>query len=77
MAKNKLGNLNDHLFAELERLSDESLTGENLESEIKRAMAVTTVAREIISCGYLVLKARIAADNTLTGSKIMPGMLDE
>lgn len=50
MEKNKLGNLNDHLFAELERLSDKSLIGENLDTEIKHTMAVTTVVREIISC---------------------------
>ena len=34
--KNKLSDLNDHLFSQLERLSDEALTPEEIEREAKR-----------------------------------------
>ena len=37
MAKNKLSDLNDHLFAAIERLNDEDLTSDQLEIETKRA----------------------------------------
>lgn len=47
MAKNKIDDLRDHLFAQLERLGDESLKGEELEAELQRAKMVATVAREI------------------------------
>ena len=55
--KNKLSDLNNHLFAQLERLSDEYVKGEELEQEIRRAEAVCGVASQIIENGNLALKA--------------------
>lgn len=46
--KNKFSNLNDHLFAQLERLSDEDLKPEQVELEAKRAAAMVDVADQII-----------------------------
>lgn len=37
--RNTLGDLTNHLFAELERLGDESLSGDALREEIERARA--------------------------------------
>ncbi|MBJ6360843.1 hypothetical protein ACFOQM_05965 [Paenibacillus sp. GCM10012307] len=54
--RNTLGDLNNHLFAQLERLGDEELTGEKLEAEINRARAVMGVASKIIDTGALVMK---------------------
>lgn len=72
--KNKLTDLNDHLFAQLERLSDEDLSGEELVQEIKRSQAVANVAREIIQNGSLVLKAqKMHSDGLLLGTP--PAML--
>ena len=75
MTQNKLGDLNNHLFAEIERLSDESLTGEALEAELKRAKAVTGVASQIIANGNLVLKALRSADDALSADYKVPKML--
>lgn len=55
--KNKLSDLNNHLFAELERLSDEDLKGDNLNSEIERAKAIASVSAQLISNATLQLKA--------------------
>lgn len=41
---NKLSDLNNHLFEELERLNDESLTGEALQEERERAKTMATIA---------------------------------
>ena len=63
--RNTLGDLNNHLFAQLERLSDEELKGDKLLEEIGRARAVTDVASQIIENGALVLKAQKVYDDLL------------
>lgn len=55
--KNKLSDLNNHLFAQLERLSEEDLTTERLELEVKRTDAIVDVAKQIVSNADLQLKA--------------------
>lgn len=55
--KNKLGDLNNHLFAQLERLADESMTPEQLETEVKRAEAIVAVADKITGNADLQLRA--------------------
>lgn len=55
--KNKIQDLNDHLFAQLERLNDEDLTQEQLEKEIQRSKAVTAVSNQIINDAKLALDA--------------------
>ncbi|MNJ51296.1 hypothetical protein D3C77_465960 [compost metagenome] len=74
--KNTLGDLNNHLFAQLERLSDEELAGEKLVDEISRAKAVTSVASQIIANGTLVLEARKLADDRMNADTKIPKMLE-
>lgn len=57
MTKNKLSDLNNHLFAQLERLSDEALDAEKLEQEVQRAEAIVKVADKITQNADLQLKA--------------------
>ena len=68
--KNKLSDLNDHLFCQLERLNDDELTGAELEEEIARASAMTSVASQIISNASLILKAHTATDNMANNIKL-------
>lgn len=67
--KNKQTDLNDHLFAQLERLGDEDLKGEELEAEIERSRAITNVAKHLISSGALALQAQVKLEDGLIRKK--------
>lgn len=57
MMKNKLADLNNHLFAQLERLGEEGLSAEAIAAEVERAGAITDVAEQIIRNVDVQLKA--------------------
>ena len=70
MTKNKLSDLNDHLFAQLERLADEDLSAEQLEAEVKRADAIVSVADQITENAKLSLTAaKLYAEH---GAAVLP-----
>lgn len=58
--KNKLTDLNDHLFSQLERLGEENLSGEKLNDELRRSKGMSGIAKDIISNAQLVLDAAVA-----------------
>lgn len=74
--KNTLGDLNNHLFAQMERLSDEELKGEELKEELGRAKAITSIASQIIQNGHLVLSAKRAMEDSVDADKKIPKMLE-
>jgi len=66
--KNKLIDLNNHLFAQLEKLSDDDLKAEQLQEELSRAKAVTGVAAQIINNAKLALDAHKSINEGLIKS---------
>lgn len=60
--KNTLSDLNNYLFEQIERLTDDELDDEGLEKEIKRSGAVQKIAKTIIDNGHLALKAQARID---------------
>lgn len=71
--KNKLSDLNDHLFAQLERLSEEGLTTEQIDAEVKRGHAIVAVADQILRHASLqVQAAKIVSDHGIDPSPHLP-----
>lgn len=76
MMKNTLGDLNNHLFAQLERLSDEDLKGEDLREEIERSKSITHIAAKIIENGSLILDAKKMVADSMNADTKLPQLLE-
>ena len=75
--KNKLSDLNNHLFMELERLGDESLKGEALKEELGRAKGIASIATQVVMNAKTVLDAAKFADERMDIDTPVPSMLIE
>ena len=72
--KNTLTDLNNHLFAQMERLSEESLNVEQLAFEAERSKSLTIIARTIVDNARLVLDAQTRI-NDIPERKELPAIL--
>lgn len=73
--RNTLLDLNDHLFAQMERLDVDGMTPEQLDMEINRARAMSNVAAQIINNANVVLNAERFRDEKLDANTKVPRML--
>lgn len=73
--RNKLEDLNNHLFAQLERLGDETMDGDKVRKEIERGKAISSVASQIIASGNLALQAAKLMDNREDANTSLPKLL--
>ena len=74
--KNTLGDLNNHLFAQLERLGEEELSGDKLLEEIARSKAISEIAKNVIENANVVLQAQKHMDEFRGTDSTMPRMLE-
>nr|DAW67222.1 MAG TPA: hypothetical protein [Caudoviricetes sp.] len=56
--RNTLADLNNILFEQMERLQDDDLKGENLETELKKTKSIVDVASTVIENATLSLEAQ-------------------
>jgi hypothetical protein len=71
--KNKLSDLNDHLFAQIERLANEDLTPEKIETEVRRGNAIVAVADQVLRHATLqVQAAKILSDHGIDPTSHLP-----
>lgn len=75
--KNKLTDLNNHLFAQLERLGDESLKPDEIDREVKRAAAIVEVSEQLIRSATVSLgAAKLVAEHGFKARDAMPPLLE-
>lgn len=75
--RNTLGDLNNHLFAQLEKMDDDELTGEQLDNEIRRTEAMAKISEQIIKNGELQFRAMKHMDEYgYERQKAIPDMLE-
>jgi hypothetical protein len=71
--KSRLSDLNDHLFAQIERLSQEDLTAEQIDTEVKRGNSIVAAADQILRHATLqVQAAKILSDHGLDPTSHLP-----
>lgn len=73
--KNNLSSLNDYLFEELERLNDDEDLEKNLDKELKRSKAISSIAKNIIDNANVVLEAAKLQNEYGLEKKELPKLL--
>lgn len=73
--QNKLIDLNNHLFEQLERLNDEELSEDDMRKEIERSKAMASISNQIIENARLNLNATELALEYGENFKNLPPML--
>lgn len=76
--KNTLSDLNNYLFEQLERLSDDDMTEDQLERELRKTDSIVKVSEKIIANGELAFKTMQHMDNYgygLSENRALPPML--
>lgn len=64
MARNKIEDLRNHLFASMERLNDDDLTAEQIELETRKAKSLAQLSSAIIESAKLEINYLQATDQS-------------
>lgn len=74
--KNTLNDLNNFLFAQLERLDNEEMDSDQLADEINRTKAITLISNQVIQNANLVLEAKKLAYDRTEEDFSLPKMIE-
>jgi hypothetical protein len=72
MAKNTLSDLNNHLFAQLERLGEEDINQDQLKIEVDRSKAMNSIAKNIIDNARVALEGVQLSYNAIPSNQSLP-----
>lgn len=74
--KNKLIDLNNHLFTALERLNEEGMSEDDVRNEVRRAKAVVDVGKIVVENGRLMLDGAELQANYPNSNIDLPSLLE-
>lgn len=74
--KRSLADLNEYLFDELDRLSNEDLSGDELSLEVNRSNAITRIAERVIASADIAIRALKLKEDAMDASFKLPKLLD-
>ena len=74
--KNKITDLNNHLFEQLERLNSDELAGEKLKEEIERGKAMAGIATQIVNAAKITVDAMRLIKNGEVRKEDLPIVFD-
>ena len=77
MARNKINDLRDHLFAALERLDNDELSAEELQKELDKAEAVAQIGNVIINSAKIEVEFIKATGIIKTNTNLFKDIQDE
>lgn len=73
--QNNLSDLNNHLFAQLELLSSGELSDKELEKEIQKSKAMTSISSQILKIASLQISAIRTAESCGLMNQDMPSLI--
>ena len=73
---NTLADLNTKLFEQMDKLSKDDISSEELDKEMARSESMIKIANVIISNGDLALRAAKFKDDMLNADSKLPKMLE-
>ena len=73
---NKLADLKTKLFEQMDKLSKDDISSEELDKEMARSESMIKIANVIISNGDLALRAAKFKDDMLNADNKLPKMLE-
>lgn len=68
--KNKISDLNNYLFEQIERLNDDNLSGDELDEQLKKSKTIIEISKVVIDSGSLALQAKKHMDAYGAGDKL-------
>lgn len=76
MARNKISDLRDHLFAALERIDNDDLTAEQISQEVNKAKAIASIGSVLINSAKIEMEYIKATGKLDTASELFKSIND-